>query len=144
MRNQRDGARILIAPLDGFAVRCGDLDDLDAAREGRRANDLLAQLRVGETEHGQQRRVARQIAGRSLRVETEPVAIERDRLLEVGRDGAEVIAHAHDEAGRSGPGRRRRDRRLSVQIDRAERERQQRKRGRCGSDHESSPSVRRR
>jgi hypothetical protein len=65
---------------------------------------LPSQLRVGQAEHVAERRVVGGVAGRSLQVEPEAVAVEGHRLVEIGHDRTEVVARTDDEAG-GAPGR---------------------------------------
>ena len=81
------------------AVGLRDLDDLDAGAHAGGPADRPAQLRVGQAEHVAQRRVGVGVGRRALHVEAEPVAIEGERLVEVGDDRAEEVARADDEAG---------------------------------------------
>ena len=86
----------------------GDLDDLDAAREARRAPDLVAQLRIGQAEHLAKRQVRVRVGRLALELEAD-TAVKRDGLFEIRDDRAVEIPRADDEArGRRTCGRARR------------------------------------
>ncbi len=97
-QNERERAGVLNAALDRLALGLFHLDDLDAGPHRRRTADRPSKLRVREPEHVSQRRILIRVRRRALNVEAEPVAIERDGLVEIADDGAEEVAHADDEA----------------------------------------------
>ena len=98
-RHERDGTRVLHAARNGLDVCVRNFNDLDAARNRRGTADLVAQTCIGQAEHRAQLGI--RVGGGRLALELETDrAVERDRLLEIRDDRAEVVAGAHYEARR--------------------------------------------
>ena len=98
--DQRVRARVLRPALERFAARAGNLDDLDAGSHAAGPTDQPAQRRVRQAEHVAQRFVLVGVARLALRLEPEPVAVERDGFVEVADDRAEEVAVAGHERSR--------------------------------------------
>src|SRR5204862_4983463 len=91
------GPRVLHAARNGIELCPRDFYDLNAARDRRGTADLVAQTCIGQAEHRAQLRIRVGVGRLALELETDR-AVERDRLLEIPDDRAEVVAGAHDEA----------------------------------------------